>query len=68
MWGFFYSSLPSNADKNTYTYTDGDGKYKFNFDRSDYGTFYLYCIVNKYEYDQIGSFADYIKLEFSKKN
>lgn len=63
----FNSNLPSTGDNNNYVYTDSEGSYKFNFDRSAYGTFYLYCNVNKYEYDQIGSFADYIKLEFSKK-
>lgn len=62
----FNSNQPATGD-NPYTYTDSEGNYKFNFDRSEYGSYYLYCDVKKHEYYQIGSFSDYIPLEFSKK-
>jgi len=51
------------GDKYTAT-TDNEGRYSFNFDRSKHSIWQLHCEVDKYEYDQIGSLADYIEIYF----
>lgn len=61
------STSLANESNGISQYTDENGNFKFNFDRSEYANFYLYCDVNRYEYDQKGSLEDYIKLEFSNK-
>ena len=55
------STSPSIAERKEYI-TDNAGNFSFNFDRSKHNTWYLYCNVAKYEYDQIGSLSDYIQL------